>query len=68
MPNCLILLKQLVCLAFSRALLRTGRSIAARIAMIAITINNSINVKPRLPLQYFMALPPCNLFDDWIGG
>ncbi len=36
---------QLLRRAFSRALARAGRSIAARMAMIAITTRSSINVK-----------------------
>jgi hypothetical protein len=38
------LFKQLVLRAFSRAAASAGRSSAARIAMIAITTSNSINV------------------------
>jgi len=33
MPICLMLLKQLVCRAFSRALAKTGNRIAAKMAM-----------------------------------
>src|SRR4051812_20763080 len=43
---CRMLLLHATRLAFSLALASTGRSIAARIAMIAITTSNSINVKP----------------------
>jgi len=35
-----------VALAFSRAWLKTGNSIAAKIAMIAITTRSSMSVKP----------------------
>jgi len=34
MPNCLTLLRQLACRAFSRALAKTGKRMAARMAMI----------------------------------
>jgi hypothetical protein len=37
-------------LAFSRARAHTGNKIAARIAIIAITTNNSMSVKPLRPL------------------
>jgi len=40
------LLRQLVWRAFSRAFANTGNRIAAKMAMIAITTNNSIRVKP----------------------
>src|ERR1041385_2304405 len=52
-PSCLKLFTQEVCLALHFALAKAGRSIAARIAMIAITTNNSINVKPRGRLPDF---------------
>src|SRR5687767_12371588 len=42
--SCLRLLRQTVLWAFCFALLRAGRSIPARIAMIAITTSNSIRV------------------------
>src|SRR5215471_5751884 len=45
-PICLLLLTQAMPLAFSLALVSAGRSIAARIAMMAITTSNSIRVKP----------------------
>src|SRR4030095_15874420 len=44
-PICLLLLRQVVCCAFVFALASAGRSIAARIAMIAITTRSSISVK-----------------------
>jgi hypothetical protein len=47
-PICLRLDRQAVFLAFSLARLKTGKRIAARIAMIAMTTNNSINVNPFL--------------------
>jgi len=52
MPTCRILLMQPVCLAFCFALARAGNSIAARIAMMAITTKSSIKVNaPRNPLE-----------------
>src|SRR5262245_12218367 len=45
-PNCLLLLTHCVRTALSFALERAGSSIAARMAMIAITTKSSINVKP----------------------
>src|ERR1035437_1177686 len=50
MPICLWLLRQLMALAFSLALLKAGKSIAARMAMMAITTNSSIRVKPAGPV------------------
>jgi len=47
-PICRRLERQLVWRAFSRALAKTGKRIAARIAMIAMTTRSSIRVKPRL--------------------
>src|SRR5207245_9755137 len=47
-PICLRLLRHWVRLAFSLARESTGRSIAARIAMMAITTSSSIRVKPRV--------------------
>ena len=40
-----MLLRQEAAMAFSLALAKAGRSIAARIAMMAITTSNSIRVK-----------------------
>src|SRR5438132_1389249 len=42
-----MLLKQAVWRAFARAWAKTGKRIAARMAMIAITTSNSISVNPR---------------------
>jgi len=42
-----MLLAQDIVRAFSRALLNAGKSIAAKIAMIAMTTSNSIRVKNR---------------------
>src|SRR5579863_8495417 len=53
-PHCRRLEVQLTRLAFSFALARAGSNRAARIAMIAMTTNNSIRVKaPRLNLGAF---------------
>src|SRR5712691_13310699 len=41
-----MLLEQLACRAFSRAWAKTGKRIAAKMAMIAITTSSSISVKP----------------------
>src|SRR3712207_5525667 len=45
-PNCLQLLRQEVWRAFSRAWAKTGKRIAARMAIMAITTSNSIKVNP----------------------
>src|SRR5687768_2091958 len=50
---CLLLLTHATPLAFSFARLKAGRSIAARIAMIAITTSSSMSVKPALPRNLF---------------
>src|SRR5438105_4652425 len=47
---CLLLLRQLVWRAFSRACANTGKRIAASIAIIAITTRSSMSVKPDLRL------------------
>src|ERR1051325_7762569 len=47
-PVCLKLLVQEILRAFSRASANTGNSIAARMAIIAITTSRSISVKPLL--------------------
>jgi hypothetical protein len=41
-----VLEAQDICRAFSRALAKTGNRMAANIAIIAITTNSSISVKP----------------------
>ena len=46
MPICFMLFMQEVCLAFDFALERAGKSMAARMAMIAMTTSSSIKVKP----------------------
>src|SRR3954454_12475475 len=45
--SCLVLDRQEAPRAFSRAWAKTGKRIAARIAMMAITTSNSIRVNPR---------------------
>jgi hypothetical protein len=42
--------RHFVCLALARAREKTGNRIDARIAMIAITTNSPISVKPRLAI------------------
>lgn len=49
-PICLELLMQVVVRALSRALLKAGSSMAASMAMIAITIKSSISVNERMVL------------------
>jgi hypothetical protein len=46
MAHCLRLETQLMALALSFALASAGNNMAARMAMIAITTNSSISVKP----------------------
>ena len=46
MPSCFRLERQLVLRAFSRARANTGKRIAAKMAIIAITTSSSIKVKP----------------------
>jgi hypothetical protein len=53
-PSCFKLLMHLMDFAFSLAWLRAGRSIEARIAMIAITTRSSIRVK----IFFFISLVP----------
>src|SRR6266700_1176393 len=47
MPNCFMFERQLACRAFSRAWAKTGKRIAARMAIIAITTRSSMRVKAR---------------------
>src|SRR5579871_6537137 len=47
---CFSLERQEVCRAFSRAWAKTGKRMAARIAIMAITTSSSIRVKPRFLL------------------
>jgi hypothetical protein len=58
-PICFRLLAQLARRADSRARANAGNNIAARMPMIAITTNNSINVNP---LFVMMVLAPHSLF------
>src|SRR5687768_15912263 len=46
-PICFSLLKQVACRALSRAWAKTGKRIAARMAIMAITTSSSMRVKPR---------------------
>src|SRR5688572_24511193 len=46
-PSWRVLERQLVARALSRAWAKTGKRMAARMAMIAITTSSSISVKPR---------------------
>jgi hypothetical protein len=54
-PNCFILFRQAVRLAFSLALARAGNNIAASMAIIAMTTKSSIKVKagPRTAAGFF---------------
>src|ERR1022692_3206330 len=45
--NCFVLFMQLTAQAFCFAALKAGNNMAARMAIMAITTSNSINVKPR---------------------
>src|SRR5882762_6921065 len=60
-PICFVLLRQAVANARSFALLNAGSSMAARMAMIAMTTSNSIRVKP-LPNFSFVNLIPALVF------
>ena len=46
MPICFSLFMQKICCALALACASAGRSMAARMAMMAMTTNNSINVNP----------------------
>src|SRR2546422_909576 len=46
MPSCLVLERHAVCRALPRAWAKTGKRMAARMAIMAITTSNSISVKP----------------------
>ena len=52
---CLTLLRHDICVALSLAAPRAGNSMAARIAMIAITTSSSIRVKRTMPVSLCMA-------------
>src|SRR4051794_28004186 len=56
MPSCFMLLTQLVRLAASRTFCTAGSKSAMRMAMIAITTNSSIRVKPlRFDMRPFLS-------------
>src|SRR6266702_3915564 len=55
---CLLLLTQAIVLALALALAKAGSSIAARMAMMAITTSSSINVKPLLNELLIFIFPP----------
>jgi hypothetical protein len=55
---CFRLLWHVLLRAFSRALAKTGKRIAARMAIIAITTSSSINVNPFEPDGFLMVIPP----------
>src|ERR1051326_1684930 len=61
MPSCLQFDRHAALRAFSRAWAKTGKRIAARIAMMATTTSSSINVKPRTrrwsDIALFLSLP-----------
>src|SRR5712691_5322401 len=57
-PSCLRLDRQLVWRAFSRAWAKTGKRIAARIAIMAITTSSSIRVNPCRPQRDRIAATP----------
>src|ERR1017187_9265583 len=58
--SCLRLLRQLACWAFDLGRAKAGSRRAARIAMMAITTSNSINVKP-VAGRHFASRFPTNL-------
>src|SRR5438270_7188600 len=53
-PNCLRLLWQAALRAASRACAKTGKRMAARMAMMAMTTSSSISVNPRRGRQRFI--------------
>src|SRR6266852_4946333 len=66
-PACLRLDKQLVARAFSRAWAKTGKRMAARMAIMAITTSSSISVKART-VRVLMILSPPPLIPTWSGA
>src|SRR5579862_2520845 len=56
-PTCLVMLTPLILRAWARAWAKTGKSIAARIAIIAMTTSNSISVNARRCCVVRMAFP-----------
>src|ERR1043165_9131088 len=72
MPICFSLLRQLMRRACILARVRAGRSSAPRIAIMAITTNNSMSVKPARPRQARFAPFECTnikrrLYDASVG-
>src|SRR5437868_3098585 len=57
-PTCFILERHAVWRAFSRAWAKTGKRIAAKMAMMAITTSSSISVKPRRRFMAFLLRAP----------
>src|SRR3954470_17944184 len=60
-PTCLLLDRQEVWRAFSRACAKTGKRMAARIAIMAMTTSSSMSVKP---LRTFIDEPPNEISTD----
>src|SRR5690242_11350613 len=67
-PICFRLLRQEIARAFSRACAKTGKRIAARIAMIAITTRSSIRVKPVLRLDLLQHILATSLLGKGASG
>src|ERR1039458_10143764 len=66
-PSCLLLLMQLMATARPLALLNAGSSMAARMAMMAMTTSNSIKVKARLcRLLHFIIFEAAGVY--WTGN
>jgi hypothetical protein len=58
----------LVCRAFSLAALNTGNNIAAKVATMAMTTNNSISVKPlRIPITSAKFRRNCSTFFEFVS-
>src|SRR5262245_16219467 len=55
-PHCLRLFRQATEWAFAFAFAKAGSSIAARIAMMAMTTSSSIRVKPTVSVTFFSEL------------
>src|SRR5689334_5426470 len=66
-PICLKLLTQAIRAAFSLAVASAGRSIAARMAIMAITTSNSINVNAFRSSRWLDALQPATDLTRSIG-
>src|SRR5690242_2273113 len=67
-PNCFMLLRQLMARAFSRACANTGKRMAARIAIMAITTRSSIRVKALLSIRMELCLLPESTHTDERAG